>query len=266
MLKHILLLVSAGLLIVAVVATTACADNVLEIAVIKEEGDGGYVYTVAFFANKEDAPTCQLTSVSGTYTLEMFYDGFSPENDYWPAHLKLTFTELASAISGYWTLTWDQGLATETVAEIDIGILEESDFMPVPVITVPADGATDVAPDTAIEWTYDASGPCTAQTDFQMVFLADAYLVVLSSPELACEVRSWTPGEQLHDGQWMAQVHDTVAARFTADGIGGPVTGDPWILDNEDWLDLQSVGIADFEVTTVITETLSFGDVKALYR
>jgi len=252
----------------------AVADNVLEISFLKySDGSGGALYGIIIQADKDGATTLEISTPSGTFVGSNVGDGFVPERLFYDSLSDITFANLTSEIASDWTLIWDKGLATETVAIIrfrTFGTLMESHFLAVPTLTNPMHGALDISPNTSIDWNYDVP-VADAQQDFVEALLfgpTDPSLVsgelsdlikaivlgssdlTQSSDDLPLDVTSWTPKAPLHSGTWIASSINGSSLIDTADGIGGPITGDPWILENEEWLDAISVDGAGFTIPT----------------
>jgi len=121
----------------------------------------------------------------------------------------------------------------------------------------------------------DSATSCTLTTPpgiYPCLDLGDVWYPVpgfghanLTFAELACNATSWTPPSALNSGTWLVEVQNSISDfRLVADGIGGPIFGDPWLLENEDWLALQSIAGAEWEV--VPSQNRSLGAVKILYR
>lgn len=233
------------LLSLAFLPFTATAGNYLEIVFLQYDGgSSGLFYDLDFDANKNGATTCGLTTQNGTFACIDTGDGWIPDSTY--NNLGLTFAELTSEIGTDWTLTWDAGLATETIATIGFGTIAQSDWFAIPTITNPLDGTTGVSPSTSIDWTYSVS-TASAQLDAVEVFLTTGN-VSIESDELPQVDTSWTPDDPLAPGGWVVGISNGHSPRIVADGIGGPITGDPWVLENGDWLALDSVDRASFVV------------------
>ena len=221
---------------------TASSENNLEISLVKyDDGLGGFLYGIAVSAEKVGATTFEFIIPSGTFDSFVVADDLFLLKD-------LSFSSLSSEIGGTWTLTWDKGLSTETVASIGIGTILEGEFLEVPTLTNPIDGATDVAPNTSIDWVYSVA-PAVAQQDDVEVFGTGPGDLSIASNELPLDTASWTPPSALAQGEWeVFMINGRSSIREVADGIGGPITGDPWVLENEDWLGLVSIDVAIFTV------------------
>jgi hypothetical protein len=250
--------------------SSAFAANELEVSFERyRDGGGSYLHDILLGANKNGAVTCTLTTTIAVYGCVFMGEFWYPEEPFWEDHADLSFTELTTAISGRWILTWDSGQLTETVASIGFGNVPEGDFPEVPTLVEPADGSISVNPDPnplTIQWTYGTGvDPLDAQPDAVEVTLAGPGDMTFSSGELPRTALAWTPPVALAAGDWTVEVQNIITDyRLVADGIGGPIEGDPWILENEDWLSLESVVGAQWEV--VPNHNRTFGEVKALYR
>jgi hypothetical protein len=89
----------------------------------------------------------------------------------------MDFAGLTLAISTDWTLTWDEGLPTQTIVVIGFGSVPDNDFLLVPSLTTPIDGVPIRIPGDPnppkIEWTYGGTAPCDAQLDAVEVSISD---------------------------------------------------------------------------------------------
>jgi hypothetical protein len=254
---------------------TAAAQNQLEISFIRySDGSDGALYAISIGANKTGATTIEISTPSGTFEGVNIRGGFTTEQLFFDSLSDITFAKLATEIASDWTLIWDKELATETVAIIrfrTFGTLMESNFLAVPTLTNPLNGETEVKPNTSVDWTYDVP-VAEAQQDIVEVLLfgpTDSSLVsaetsdlikaliydpndlTQSSNELPLDVTSWSPATPLGAGTWVIISTNADSVLDTAGGLGGPITGDPWILENEDWLDLSSIDGAGFTVDTI---------------
>ena len=211
-------------------------------------GTADFRYKVRFCANKESAVICELSTPLGTFTFINDDDEFVPMQDFHDSHSNLTFAELSAAIASNWTLTWDEGFATQTIATIGFGSITEGEWLDVPSIINPLDGSSNVSPDTSIVWSYTVP-TLTAQKDAVEVFLVGPSNEQFSSDELTLLTTSWTPPSSLSPGSWTVSVENGISDfRLVEDGIGGEIVGDPWILDNGDWLSLASTDSSVFTV------------------
>jgi hypothetical protein len=244
--------------------SAAAAENFLEIEFIKLSDDAnGFYYEVDFETNKVGATTCEVITGSGLYACSDpsgMGQGFVPDPNFFRDHVNLTYNDFLDTISAGWRLTWDAGLATETVANISfedvgsLGMIDANDFLAVPVITNPLNGTSDLSPHTRIDWTYagltDPNDAWLFQLDVVDVELFGPSGASRDSDELDLGTLSWTPADPLTPGSWLAEVSNAFDPGLVADGTGGPITGDPWVLDNTDWLDLQSVDRSQFAVVS----------------
>ena len=227
-------------------------------------------------ANKDGATTFEISTPGGTFGGSKTGDIFRPDQLFYDSLSDITFAKLATEIASDWTLIWDKGLVTETVAIIrfrTFGTLMESNFLTTPILISPLSGATDISPNTSIDWTYDVP-VADAQRDAVEVFLfgptdpglvsgtvsdlIDAVLsgpsnLIQSSDELPLDVTSWSPAAPLNSGTWVVLPANSSSILSTADGLGGPITGDPWVFENQDWLELTSIAGAGFTVTPNLT-------------
>jgi hypothetical protein len=244
---------------------SAYDPNSLEIVICQFAGDGTFEYNILMSTSKVDAVTCQLVILTGTYTLtDEGHGAFLPGPDYYKDTSLLTFEDLTGIIGVDWTLTWDEGLPTETIATISFGTVAANDFLLMPTITNPVSGGVIANPDPnppVFTWTYAPTPPCQAQLEGVFVYLQDPEGVGNFYPPADCNTTSWTPPEPLSEGDWLFMVFNVCSIRDVPDGL--QVTGDPWILDNSDWLALFSIGESQCEV--VPTSSLSWGGVKVLY-
>lgn len=225
----------------------ANALNELEISLVKySDGIGGDLYRILMEANKDGAATMEVTTPSGTFLGANTGNLFVPEllNS---SLVDLSFSGLAGEIGTDWTLIWDKGLTTETVATIGFGSITVGEFLETPMFLNPPNGATGVSPDTSIDWTYTI--PATsAQVDRVEVFLTGPDGQSLSSGELPLSATLWTSPTPLTPGAWEAIINNAIDIRTVADGIGGPISGDPWVIANLDWLQLTSADRTSFTV------------------
>jgi hypothetical protein len=199
--------------------TQAADVNYLEISLLKYRPNGTDVYGIAFDAGKDGATSCEVTTPSGTFAC---IDT--------ALRLDLTHAELTAEIGpgtgADWTLTWDKGLGTETVAAIDFGSVLVSDWWSLPSITNPLDGASGVSSDTSIDWTWPPS-PDLSELD---VLLLGPNNEQRESGELPLNTTSWTPLSPLDPGFWQAAVSNRDDIRDVLDGLS--ITGDMWVLQN----------------------------------
>ncbi len=262
--------IGASLVVVLVgvlIPPAAIADeaNWMEIDIRKHVGG----YDIDAEARKLGATTCSLSVPSGAYELNPFdngvYSGFRIENHFGGQYQDMSFAQVGTAIGSDWVMTWDEGLPTQTVATIRIGTVEEDEWDSLPTITNPLPGAVDVSPNTSIEWTHDGpavDGHCASVEQMGGALWYDC-------DEFASnDVTTWTPPAGLVGGTWLAKVIYFNSVRFVSDGIGGSIVGDPWVLENEDWLSLTA---EDYSQFTVVPEPatlslLALGSLVALRR
>lgn len=246
--------------------------EVLEISIDKiKNAEGDISYEIRFYLSKNDAATCELLTSSGTYPC-IKEDGslsyvpnelytFIPDAPFKESHTGLTLEEVEEEISEDWVFTWDKGTATETTATIDFGLIEEGDWPLIPAINDPANGETGVSPTTSISWSYEGVSNSVAQEHNAVsVCLSGPDDVFIDSDELEDELptasSSWTPPSALGPGRWLVSVHNGSQPRLVPEGI--TITGDEWILDNGDWLSLNSISEAVFTVGE--TQGIKFSD------
>ena len=143
-------------MLLGLAASPSRADdiNYLEIDLFRYLANGTDLYGIYFDAKKDGATSCKLATPSDptgsacSINLMIGWD--------------LTFSQLTAEIEAVpgpedWTLTWDEGLSTETIATINFGSVLEADWLSLPTITNPPNGATGVPPDTSIDWTWPTS-------------------------------------------------------------------------------------------------------------
>jgi len=252
--------------------------NKLEIIFQKDtDGVGGYVYSVKFYANKVGATTCELVTPKGTYECkkgiqdceyidelgitfcQLVDDAFIPT---WPFfyddHKDLTFAALQTEIEDDWTVTWDKDLPTQTIATIDFGSINDSDWLRVPKVTIPRNGASNVLPNTKIAWAYDVPASEAQKYDVEVNLLSKKGELITSG-NLPVQSTSWKPPSPLAPGLWLAAVLNGNPSVRTVDvngiGEGVSVTGDAWLLDNGDWLACDRWGGSVFTVGSCFIST-----------
>ena len=246
--------------------------NELEIIFQKDSDEvSGFVYLVKLYANKLGATTCELVTPKRAYECmkgaqdcedidelgitfcQPVDDAFipTPESYFYDDHKDLTVAEFQTEIATDWILTWDKDLPTQTIATIDFGTINDSDWLPVPKVTLPQNGASNVMPNTEIAWAYDVP-TSEAQKDDVEVNLLSKKGELISSGDLPLESTSWTPPSPLAPGLWLAAVLNGNPSVRTVDengiGEGVSVTGDAWLLQNGDWLACDRWGGSVFTV------------------
>jgi hypothetical protein len=263
--KTLLLMMLVMLLCTTGSDLAAVESNTLEI-VFDKNANPTDPYSILMAANKIGATTCSLATPLDTYTLTKVGEEWFPEQRFLDDHANLSFQLVTIIAMGNWLLTWDEGnLITETSCLIEFGMLEEDEFPLVPMITSPPDGMSILNPDPnpfMIAWNYGGVDACVAQPDNLEVELHGPGTLE-ASDDLPCATLFWTPTLQLFTGEWTVEVHNAISSiRLVPDGLSS--IGDPWVLDNSDWLSFRSLGVS---VNDVVPSTLrSFGDIKALYR
>jgi len=264
------MLVYASLMVVFLHANPAQSSNYLEIMFDRSDVDGGgFEYSVLFVANKDGAISVSLDTPLGSYPCEPFGSGWVPEQSgsYWNDHYDLSWSTFMDLIGDDWILIWDEGLPTQTVAHIGYGSVDETGFFDLPNIVYPASGSTYLDGVSHVEWNYGATSPCLAQLDEVEICVVDVLLEPICQEATSCDVTRINLDTALSAGEHRIEVRNALDnARATADGIGGAVTGDPWVLDNSSWLALRSIGVTIFSGEIVETDDISFGAVKHMYR
>lgn len=228
------------------------ATNTLEIGITKLAD----FYEIDFTAGKTGGGTCELTRPSSPSGVSCMISG--QDEFVVPILTNLSFSQMQTEIGTNWTLSWDGGVTTATIV---FGSIEAADFFSLPTIQNPLDGATNVPPTMSIVWNYGSVPPAAAQLDRVEVELKGPGGAERHSGELTppADTSSWTPSEPLTPGEWMAQVnnaHDpgvvTGGWIVAPDGTISPLpVGEAWLLQNGDWLALES---ADRSTFTVIPE------------
>ena len=236
-------------------ASPATADrmNFLSIALLKDRVDSTDEYMIFFSPGKDGATSCTFTTPSDpSGSACPLAPGGGP-----PGIIRsgLSFSGLTDEIglgTGVdWTLTYDEGLSTETIATIDFGSVLESDWMNLPTITNPPNGATDVSPHTSIDWTWPTS-PGLGLVEVSLVDPDNNELRETHEPPL--DATSVTPLSPLTPGDWLAVVLYETALRDGLDGI--VITGDEWVPEESEWLGVHSMDISSFTVIPEPTSTL----------
>jgi len=251
------------------IATTASAEGFLDITFDKSEASGNFFYDISMRTNKDFTTTCELVTPTGTYSFiyrDLYIGGeFYPDQNFMNDHSFMSFAELTAAIAGDWTLTWDAGLSTQTVATISFGTVLDGDFPTVPDITAPIDGLPikipgDPNPPT-IEWTYGPTPTCNTQS----AAFINTYSGTTGqgSGYLPCNTLSWTPPYPLGEGSWLFLVINFIPDyRQVPDGID--IVEGSWFIENDNWLSLRGSDFSQNEI--VPTKSSSWGAIKALYR
>jgi len=253
------------LLLVAGSDSVAAESNMLEI-VFDKNANPTLPYRIFMAANKIGATTCSIATPFDTYALAKVGEEWIPEQRFLDDHADLDFQFITILILGNWLLTWDEGdILTETTCLIEFGILEEDEFPLVPMISTPLHGLPIVNPDPnpfIIAWDYGGVEACVAQPDNVAVELLGPGSRE-GSGDMSCATLTWTPTIGLFTGEWTVQVQNAISSiRLVPDGLS-PI-GDPWVLDNSDWLSFRALGVSVNDVVPVTQ--MSFGEIKALYR
>jgi hypothetical protein len=253
------------------------AENLLEVIFQRMNIDGGgFEYRAIFAANKDGAVSASLTTPLGTYACEPFGNGWIPEQagSYWNDHFDLPWADFSTLIADDWILIWDEGLATETIAHVGYGTVTEANFPHLPTITYPIDGNNYPAGVWHVDWDYGAMTPEVAQPEKSDIEICIADVMFQPVCQTVCDD---VPGgcslttayltTPYGAGEHLIEVRNIYEKeRATADGIGGPITGDPWELDNDEWLALESNALSIINGTIVEVNNVSFGHLKAMYR
>jgi len=222
-------------------------ENYLEIGLFKHGADS---YGISFDAGKSGATSCKLVTPGDPSGSACPFDAI--------VRWGLTFIQLTDEIgtgSGAdWTLIWDEG-STQTVAEIDFGVISVSDWLTRPTITDPEDEEEGVSPNAVIVWEWPESpdlGGVKAG-----IFEGDLDELVPGPVDDACDSddlpyppppTTWNP-PCLGPGTWTAVVMNE-DEHFRAVPEGLSISGD-WALENSEWL---STGSLDYAAFTVVPE------------
>jgi cysteine-rich repeat protein len=234
------------LLGLAALPSTAEAEDFLEINLLKYGVDS---YGIAYSAGKDGATSCKLATPSDPSGSECF-DGVIRWNLDW-AGLQ---AEIGTP-GDDWILTWDEGLPSETIANIDFTTISVSDWLTLPAITNPADGEHDVSPDAVIEWAWPTS-PDLGGVEAGL-FVGDLEELVPGPISAACATPDSFPPDQtvwdppcLGIGTWTAMVfNEDEYLRAVPHGI--VIEKGEWDLENDEWLASDSIGISTFTVGAV---------------
>jgi hypothetical protein len=218
-------------------------ENEIGITFIKySDGEGGFLYGSDFYAAKEGATTCKLTLPMGDVSCGLF-DGelYASLRDY-------SYEQIAPETEGIWTLIIDEGLNTETTVILELPGVMESAWSLVPTIVSPLDGASDVSSSDSMFWSTD-NEPSVDNTD--------EIEVSLNGPNgeeeeafLSFQNTTWTPPSALSVGSWFFELEYAKDIRDVPDGI--TISGDPWVLENSDWISLISFTSSRFTVISAV--------------
>ena len=233
-------------------------ENFLEIGLLRYFANNTHLYGILVEANKVGFTSCKLVTPS---VPAGFACGPSEVTRWGMTFVDLT-AEIGTGVGTDWTLTWDEGLASKTVALIDFDSVQESDWLALPAITVPMDGATGVQPNSSIQWEWPVS-PDLGEVEAS-IHSGD---VIASFPgpwALECDSgedlshppapTSWSP-PCLSEGEQSALVYNVVAIIDVPDGL--TISGDPWVLENDDWLDVAALSASSFSVSPLPVPSLS---------
>jgi hypothetical protein len=230
----------APLLLLTVPAFGQDDVNYLEISLLKYLADVGDRYGISFDANKDGYTSCTLETPGDPSGSECSFDVIR-----WDLTYSQLTAEIGSGSGADWTLTWDEGLPTETLATIDFGSVPESDWLALPTISNPPDGASGVSPQTSIDWTWPAQ-PDLDRVEVLMFGPNGQERDSDEFPPPPPEPTSWTPLSPLASGPWQAVVLNGNDIRDVPIGIS--ISGDPWVLENSDWLSASSIDFSSFTV------------------
>lgn len=256
--------------IALIAVSSSLAGNTLNVMLGRMDDDGkGSIFYASIHANKDGATTAILTTPFGTYPLSTYGSSWYPDftGSFSSDHSALPWNDLETLTANEWVLIWDEGLATQTTAHIRFDPLSESDFAPIPLITYPVNGADYPSGVSRVEWNYGAWDPCVAPIgEIRVTVYAGGGDYWESFGPLNCDIVSVVcsiPSFNIHH---IVLITNVTSQQATADGIGGPITGDPWFLENEYWLLLDSRDQLEFTGQIVEVEGLSFGSLKAIFR
>jgi hypothetical protein len=239
------------------------------IVLLKDQGDSDYEYGIFFDSNKDGATTCKLATPSDPGGSSCpFGDDYRDLTGL--IREGLTCEELEAEIETVgddWRLTWDEGLGTETVVDIDFGTVNfncededgttewPSDF---PAIANPLDGATGVSPDTSIVWGWP---PSPVLYNVGVILFQRPNGERRNSGDLPHPPppTSWTPASPLALGDWEAVVMNNIDHIRTMP-TGLTITGDDWPLElGGGWLNAISMDVSDFTVIPVVPSLSPMG-------
>jgi hypothetical protein len=258
------------ILLALVSAGAASAANSLNIYLTQMNDEGsGTVFNARLITNKDGATSAGLTTPAGEYPLMNLgsYWYPVPSGSFAEDHSVLPWDQMAALIAEEWLLVWDEGLATETTASIGFGSVPEAEFPPVPVITYPVAGADYPEGVSRVVWNFGGADPCASPAgELRVLVYEGAGGYQESFGPLACTDTTVTLAMPSFGTHHFVVVDDQINVRMTADGIGGPVSGDPWVLGNAYWLSLGSRHQLEFTGPIVDVEGLSFGSLKATFR
>ncbi len=166
----------------------------------------------------------------------------------------LSWAELTGELAKDWTLTWDKDLPTEAVVSINFDAISilESDWLSLPTIINPLDGATGVSPHTSIDWTWP-SNPALGEVE---AVLFGPNGENLGYPgDVPAGVTSWMPSPPpLAAGDWDAIVLNENLIQDQPNG--GVVINGAWNPVYDEWLQATSVDMVRFNVPEPSTALL----------
>lgn len=238
---HVITAVAFSLLLVLTAPASGADDvNYLEISLLKYYSDAGDRYGISFDANKDGYTSCKLETPGDPSGSACSFDVIR-----WDLTLAQVIAEIGSGSGADWTLTWDEGLPTETLATIDFGAVSGSDWLSLPTINDPPDGASGVSAHPSIDWTWPAE-PDLDRVEVLMFGPNEQERDSDEFPPPPPEPTSWTPLPPLTPGPWQAVVLNGNDIRDVPVGIG--ISGDTWVLENSEWLAATSIDFSSFTV------------------
>ena len=255
--------------LVLAAAPPCFAENSLNVFLGRMDTFGsGTVFIARVVTNKDGATAAVLTTPQGSYPLQNLGPYWYPAiyGPFEADHSGLPWVDMATVVASDWILVWDEGLPTETTANIGFGQLSEADFAPVPFITYPEKGVEYPMGVSWVEWNYGAEDPCVGPVGETRVLIYDAAGGHQESfGPLPCDAGYVAFSLPSFGADHIVLVDKQINQRATVDGIGGAITGDPWVLENEYWLMLSSRDQTAFNGPIVNVKEMSFGSLKAMF-
>ncbi len=243
-------------------AIPGLASEYLYVTINQHEALGAENYSFRAAVNNSNANTCKLETPLGIYHAVSNGDYFPFEaGEFLSDHSNLDFVEMSSVIEPGWILTWNEGLETQTVAELSFNRVEEGVFPMPPIIIRPSDGAGDIPPDTPVEWFFGGEDPCAVSGKAIICTTSPTNSLVCTNTD-TCTVDSWQPDAPFNSGTWSVEVINASWLQDNHEGL--IINGYPWELDSHRWLNVRGVDSHLFAV--VPTRNYSFSIVKSLYR
>lgn len=223
---------------------------------LKKLSDGSY--EIKFAASKIGAQTCELTTPSnpaGVVCPEA-------EGEFGLSWTGLELSEIQTETAQSWTVVIDEALTTETVAIIDLGFtavdpIEDSDWLPLPMIANPLDGATGVSPAIgSIDWDSQDFCPNVPNGAAEVNLIDPAGIGVDCDDDLlTCASRSCDLFSPLvPPGLWTAVVENAIDVGSVSGGVadGVTITVGVWEFDDGSWLTLWSKDTSIFNVVSLV--------------